>query len=102
MRKIKPVEYIEGNGLGYCEGAIIKYATRWKDKSGGFVISPKVFVFISKFTNGRSDFKFSVVALDAWDAMDLAESFVRGIDDEFPLDHKADADLIECLQYVNG
>jgi len=31
---IQPIEYIEGNGLGYCEGAIIKYATRWKDKGG--------------------------------------------------------------------
>lgn len=32
--KIQPVEYIEANGLGYFEGNIIKYATRWKNKNG--------------------------------------------------------------------
>lgn len=32
--KIQPVEYIHANGLGFIEGSIIKYATRWRDKGG--------------------------------------------------------------------
>lgn len=31
---IQPVEYIHANGLGFIEGSIIKYATRWRDKGG--------------------------------------------------------------------
>jgi hypothetical protein len=32
--KIQPVEYIHKNGLGFCEGAVIKYVSRWKAKNG--------------------------------------------------------------------
>lgn len=32
--KIQPIEYILANGLGYAEGNIIKYITRYKDKNG--------------------------------------------------------------------
>jgi hypothetical protein len=32
--KIQPVEYIHANGLGYFEGNIVKYVTRWRDKGG--------------------------------------------------------------------
>lgn len=32
--KIQPVEYIHANGLGFCEGSVIKYVTRWRDKNG--------------------------------------------------------------------
>jgi hypothetical protein len=32
--KIQPVEYIHANGLGYFEGNVIKYITRWPDKGG--------------------------------------------------------------------
>ena len=31
---IQPVEYIHANGLGYFEGNVIKYVTRWRDKGG--------------------------------------------------------------------
>lgn len=31
---IQPVEYIHANGIGYFEGNVIKYITRWKDKGG--------------------------------------------------------------------
>jgi hypothetical protein len=31
---IQPVEYIVANGLNFCEGSIIKYVTRWRDKGG--------------------------------------------------------------------
>lgn len=32
--KIQPIEYIFANGLGYAEGNIVKYVTRWRDKNG--------------------------------------------------------------------
>lgn len=31
---IQPVEYIFRNQLGYMEGNVIKYITRWRDKGG--------------------------------------------------------------------
>lgn len=30
--KIEPIEYILANNLGFCEGNIVKYITRYKDK----------------------------------------------------------------------
>jgi hypothetical protein len=32
--KIQPVEYIHANGIGYFEGNVIKYVSRWRDKGG--------------------------------------------------------------------
>lgn len=32
--KIQPVEYIHANGLGYMEGNVVKYVTRWRKKDG--------------------------------------------------------------------
>ena len=32
--KIQPVEYIYANNIGYMEGNVIKYVTRWRDKNG--------------------------------------------------------------------
>lgn len=32
--KIQPIEYILANELGFCEGAIIKYISRWRSKGG--------------------------------------------------------------------
>lgn len=32
--KIQPVEYIHGNNLGFIEGCIVKYFSRWRDKNG--------------------------------------------------------------------
>ena len=32
--KIQPVEYIVANNLGYCEGNVVKYVSRWKSKGG--------------------------------------------------------------------
>jgi hypothetical protein len=31
---IQPIDYIHENGLGYIEGNVVKYVTRWKDKGG--------------------------------------------------------------------
>ena len=31
---IQPVEYIFKNNIGYFEGCVIKYVTRWKSKGG--------------------------------------------------------------------
>ena len=32
--KIQPVEYIHANGIGYFEGNVIKYVSRWRSKGG--------------------------------------------------------------------
>lgn len=32
--EIQPVEYILRNRLGFCEGNVIKYITRWQLKNG--------------------------------------------------------------------
>ena len=31
---IQPIEYIHANNLGFPEGSVIKYVTRWRDKNG--------------------------------------------------------------------
>lgn len=31
---IQPVEYIYANGLGYFEGNVVKYVSRWRKKNG--------------------------------------------------------------------
>ena len=31
---IQPVEYIYANGIGYFEGNVIKYVSRWRGKNG--------------------------------------------------------------------
>ena len=31
---IQPVEFIHANGIGYMEGNVIKYVTRWRSKGG--------------------------------------------------------------------
>ena len=33
-KAIQPVEYIHANDLGFCEGNVVKYVTRWKEKGG--------------------------------------------------------------------
>lgn len=33
-RSIQPIEYIHANNLNFCEGSIVKYITRWRDKGG--------------------------------------------------------------------
>ncbi len=31
---IQPIDYITKNGLGFCEGNVVKYITRWRKKGG--------------------------------------------------------------------
>lgn len=31
---IQPVQYIHANGIGYFEGNVIKYVSRWRNKNG--------------------------------------------------------------------
>ena len=31
---IQPVQYIHANSIGYFEGCVIKYVSRWKNKNG--------------------------------------------------------------------
>lgn len=32
--RIQPIQYIHANKLGFCEGNVVKYITRWRDKGG--------------------------------------------------------------------
>ena len=32
--KIQPVEFIHANGIGFIEGSVIKYVSRWRAKGG--------------------------------------------------------------------
>lgn len=32
--RIQPVEYVHANGMGFIEGSVVKYITRWRDKGG--------------------------------------------------------------------
>lgn len=32
--RIQPVEYIHANNIGYFEGCVIKYVSRWRRKNG--------------------------------------------------------------------
>lgn len=32
--KIEPLQYIEENGIGFHEGNVIKYVSRWRQKGG--------------------------------------------------------------------
>lgn len=34
MKAIQPVEYCMANELGFCEGNIVKYVSRYKEKNG--------------------------------------------------------------------
>lgn len=31
---VQPVEFIHRNGIGFCEGCVIKYVSRWRSKGG--------------------------------------------------------------------
>ena len=31
---IQPIVYIHANDLGFCEGNVVKYVTRWREKGG--------------------------------------------------------------------
>ena len=33
-KTIQPIDYIIANELGFCEGNVVKYITRYKDKNG--------------------------------------------------------------------
>lgn len=33
-QRIQPIEYILGNNMGFCEGCVVKYVTRYESKNG--------------------------------------------------------------------
>jgi hypothetical protein len=51
--KIQPIKYIMANNLGYCEGNIVKYITRWRDK-GGIEDLDKIIQYVEFLKNDRS------------------------------------------------
>ena len=34
LKSIQPWDYIAANGLGYFEGNVVKYVSRWREKGG--------------------------------------------------------------------
>lgn len=52
---IQPIEYITANNLGFCEGNIVKYASRHQDKNGAEDIRKVIHYaqFILKFQYGE-------------------------------------------------
>lgn len=56
--KIQPVEYIQANGLGFIEGSIVKYITRWRDK-GGVQDLKKIIQFTSQLIALEEKYKES-------------------------------------------
>lgn len=54
--EIQPIDFIMANDLGFCEGNIIKYVTRWKNKNGleDLIKAQRYLEFlISQLTNGK-------------------------------------------------
>ena len=47
---VQPIEYIMANDLGFCEGSIVKYVTRWESK-GGVADLKKIFHFCEFLIN---------------------------------------------------
>lgn len=54
-RGIQPIEYVMANELGFCEGNIVKYASRHEDKNGAEDIRKVIHYaqFILKFKYGE-------------------------------------------------
>ncbi len=44
-KAIQPIIYIHANNLGFCEGNVVKYVTRWREK-GGFADLRKAIHYI--------------------------------------------------------
>ena len=54
--KIQPVEYIHANGIGYFEGNVIKYITRWRDKGGNAdLLKAKHYIELLLELEGRAE-----------------------------------------------
>ena len=34
IMSIQPIEYIAANNMGFCEGNVVKYVSRYKEKNG--------------------------------------------------------------------
>ena len=52
---IEPIDYIEKNNLSYCEGNVVKYVTRHKNKKGSEDIKKAIHYleFILKYQYGE-------------------------------------------------
>ena len=54
QKAIQPIEYIEKNKLGFCEGNVVKYVSRHKEKNGAEDIKKAIqyLEFILKYQYG--------------------------------------------------
>lgn len=53
--KIEPIEYILANNLGFCEGNIVKYITRYKDKGKPLDDLRKIKVYVDYLIDELTD-----------------------------------------------
>ncbi len=54
---IQPVEYIHANNIGFIEGNIIKYVSRWRDKGGIYDLQKAIHLtqLLIEFENRNTD-----------------------------------------------
>ena len=66
-RAIQPIEYIHANSLGFIEGSIVKYITRWRDKGGqGDLLKIKHYVDLLIELEGKQEVNPATVVDDGW------------------------------------
>lgn len=53
--KIEPIEYILANDLGFCEGNVVKYITRYKDKGHPLDDLRKIIVYVNYLIQDLTD-----------------------------------------------
>ena len=53
--KIQPIEYILANGLGFCEGNVVKYITRYKHKGQAIEDLDKVIHYVELLKESLSE-----------------------------------------------
>jgi hypothetical protein len=78
---IQPVEYIHKNGLGFIEGCVVKYVSRWREK-GGLEDLRKARHFIDMLIEMEEPAKGDLLKKadldDGYDSHSLHDIYLRG------------------------
>lgn len=121
--KIQPIEYIMANDLGFCEGCVVKYVTRYEDKGGAldlmkakqcidFIIDEKYGNQSTTYNITKDDIKkfknilkleSNKITFDSESETELAKSINR-ISDEFlgNFNDKLDPDVLASNSILSG
>ena len=73
-KAIQPWDYISSNDLGYLEGNIVKYVSRWQDK-GGLSDLDKAKHYLEKLIEVETD---KAVCRESDRLMEVVEGMVKG------------------------